>query len=442
MLLPLNSRLLQQSILRSMIVSSGIKLCAAMLTFLMFLFLARVLGPESYGRFAAMYGIGGFLAFVALFGQHTFVLRWLSAWQDPQDAGQARWALKVGMLTTLVGGLLSWAGLALVAFALKIIRPETDLLSLILAGTLVLPMAFAEFAISVLRSYGSVVKALLPRDILWRASLIAAVLLIFHLGDEPVSVTAAFLVTAGLLGGLVCVQMYWVRQRLPTAIFFTRPVPNWSTWRQSSPWYWLAAISGMMAGYLAVVVVAAVLPDVETGAFFGAQKVAQLLQLPLIAINIVAAPLLARRFRAHDILGMQRLCRNIVLMLAPLVVGGFLVLVFLGPWLLSLFDAGYTFAEPALLVAGLAAVIHSLSGPSGTAMLMASGEKAAVIVTFLAEGFGLLLIPPLALAYGVTGAAIAVAVGTVSWNLLAILWCRRRIGMDPSVLSLFFKVRT
>jgi len=82
-------------------VAGTIAISSAGLSFLMFLFLAKALGAEEYGRFAPMFSLGSFLAFVALLGQQTRVLKRLPGWIDAAEFGSANQLLRQALIVVM-----------------------------------------------------------------------------------------------------------------------------------------------------------------------------------------------------------------------------------------------------------------------------------------------------------------------------------------------------
>lgn len=77
-------------LLFSSVLSAGIKVGSAGLTFLMFMFLARTLGATQYGLFGTMFALGTVAAVTAAFGQHILSLKVLSALGDDPSDGALR----------------------------------------------------------------------------------------------------------------------------------------------------------------------------------------------------------------------------------------------------------------------------------------------------------------------------------------------------------------
>lgn len=420
------------------ILSGGIKVAGAGLTFLMFLALARALGPEEYGRFATMFSLGNFLAFVALLGQQTRVLKHLPGWIDAAQFGLVKRMLRQALSTTVACCATICAFLYLCTFVLP--APEA---TVILLGAIpfILPFALGELFASLLRVFGAISGALLPRDILWRLTV---VMLTSSAGLgllRDMSAISAMNVVSGTLMVLVLGQILLFHRVAPAQIWRAPEKPLETGFVQDSLWFWVATVVGIMAGHLSVVFTSVSLPDADTGAFFAAAKVAQLLNLPLMAVNIVAAPRVSRMFAKRDMAGIRDICRAVSPLLLMSSLAGMAVLLVMPGWILALFDPAFRAATPALVLLAAGQLFSALCGPVGTLMLMADGERRFLLLIGLSEGAALLLILLLSPSFGITGAASAALIGKLGWNALAVLWCRQKLGVDPTVLGLLRRPR-
>lgn len=162
---------------------------------------------------------------------------------------------------------------------------------------------------------------------------------------------------------------------------------------------------------------------------------ALLLSLPLVAVNIVAAPMIAHAWAQGRPDHVQSLCRYVALIAsAPSLLGiGFFAL--FGEAALSLFSPVYGSAVTALLVLAVANMISALYGPSGIILLMTGEEKAYVLIRLGSQAVGLIGVAVGAQYYGLTGAALGGAADIVLWNVLSAWWVRRRLGIEPSIVA-------
>ena len=154
------------------IVSLLIKVATAGLTYLMYVALARAMGATEYGYFAFGLSLATILSIAAAMGQQTAILRYWPEAMVAGDEARAHQALGAGGALVVLAGLA--IGVALCGFALAV-SPFGEVTHLFAAAALVLPLALAEYFSSALRAQGSVWTALVPRDLLWRSLVPAAV---------------------------------------------------------------------------------------------------------------------------------------------------------------------------------------------------------------------------------------------------------------------------
>jgi O-antigen/teichoic acid export membrane protein len=422
------------------VLSAGLKVGSAALSFLMFMFLARVLGPTEYGLFASMFALGTIGAIAALFGQHTLSIKILASLPDgPQSAADRRRTMWRGYQVTVAGATL-FIGLLLVAGSVAGgFGFDLDMRYLVGASLLVLPFAFSELVQHQYRAFGAILWALAPREIIWRGAIVLACL---GAAGLPFLFADALTVMAALSGALlVIVAVQLVALILGNRTQFTGASGDSATvamsWRVSA-WMWLASL-GTMGASLNLSAAALFLSPAEVGAYFAAQKTSQLLQLPIIAINIAATPVFARLYSQRDTEGLREVGRKLSMLIAvPLLIGAG-VIAGLAPQLLALFDPAFVTATLALVLLAFSYLLIGLGGPTRQLMLMADGERPVVRLTLISEIAGLALIPVLVPSFGILGAAIAACVARVIFTVMTVIWCRTHLGVDTSVLSVFRK---
>jgi O-antigen/teichoic acid export membrane protein len=306
----------------------------------------------------------------------------------------------------------------------------------ILAST----FCIGDFAAGILRAQNSVVISMLPRDVLWRifAPLFA---LAFVWGGYVLSSSSAVYICAFVLLALLAGQVFAIYSNLKQSAVHLPAVSDWAGTRRSLLPLWGAGIIFAMIQQMDVVVVGFLLNASETGAYFAAQKTAALLSLVLIAGGLVTAPIMAAMYEKKQITELQKLCGQMAVAIACVTFCGFLFLVFTGNLLLSIFNPSFTSAYYILLILAFGAMIDAVSGPTAYLMQMTSLEtvyaRMLAIVYVLVFALQFIFIPR----YGVIAAALSNAAGVVIWNCVSIYFLRKKIGVDPSLLGIFFPVR-
>lgn len=425
--------------LRNILEAFVIKVGSAGLMFMMFVALTRALGPEQYGIYSAIFGCGTFMAFVALSGQNNIVLRTVAALQDSDNLGQSHWYLRRSFVTVLCGIVLVVVASGVLQAALGGPGSPYSNGFFLWAALLVPPLSLAEYLMSLLRGRGMVWSALLPRDILWRIAVIGVVWGGGAVWSLSFTATSAQVATTISLATLVVWQLVFAWLNLRTDVMKAALKSDTRNWARSSFWNWVNAVAGMLVAQLSAVVILAAAGPNEAGAYFAADRISMLLSLTLISVNMVAAPQFARLHQLGDQAALQRTCRQLALLLIVPIILGNAIILYLGGFLLELFDPSYTLALGALAVLLGGQTANALSGSTGYLMLMSGGEKQLAILLAVWQSIGLFLIWLLTLQYGITGGAIGSFIGNVGWNLGAILWCRKTLGIDPSVLGIFWQ---
>lgn len=418
--------------------SAGLKIASAGLTFLMFVYLARVLGAVEYGLFASMFALGTVGAITALFGQHTLSIKTLSALGDDKDAAPARrLAMRQSYQVAFAGMVVFIVLLLIGGLSARKLGFGIDMRYLLGACALVVPFALSDLVAHQYRAFGSIFWALAPRDIVWRGAVVLACIGAAGIPFVFSNALTAMIVLSAGLGIIVAVQLIAMlasnRDRLavvPGSAAATGPMQ----WRVSVS-MWLASL-GTMGASLNLSAAALFLPPDQVGAYFAAQKTSQLLQLPIMAINISATPVFARLHSQQDTQGLRNVGRKLAALIAvPLLIGAAIIVGF-APQLLSLFDPAFASAALALTLLAGSYLVIGLGGPTRQLMLMSNGERHVVRLTLVTEAVGLALIPLLVPAFGILGAALSACVVRVLFTVMTVIWCRARLGVDTSVFSL------
>ncbi|MEM6760484.1 MAG: lipopolysaccharide biosynthesis protein [Pseudomonadota bacterium] len=415
----------------------GIRVASAGLSFASMVMISRWIGPDEYGAFAVMLTLGSFIGLAATLGLPTLVLRvipQLLSHSDDMPDDALRGLLKTSYLSIL------WCGAAASVLLAGYGFIAGNVIAMC-AAALILPFAYAEHQAHALRALNKIGAALLPRDIYWYGgmTLLGAMGALSILPQADAA--SAFLLITGVLVLFMLLQGSSVLKNIRSAEA-RAGIPHQIKWRAEAFFLWLSTMSQAVQRHLTVVVSAPFLTAAETGAFFAAHRTALLLSLPLIAANLVASPWIARAWGDGNVTRVQRLCKLISIGAAIPALLGLVVIFYAGAFLLGLFDPSFSAAIGALYVFAAASLVNALCGPTGGLMLMTGNEKPFVGIQISAQVLSLLVVAVAAWQYGLIGAALGAAFGTVGWNVVVWLWCRRHIGVDPAVTSWVWPCRS
>ena len=417
------------------VISLAIKVAGAVLSYVMIVVFARLLTPEEYGRFATGLNSAIILAALGGFGFSTGIMRYWPKFIGEHDFARAKGAMQSGYAIIIIGGAVLIFAAAIGGAILPALGVNTDAAYITVVASLGLLISIGDYSSNLLRAQGSVIFAMMPRDILWR---VFAPALAFILARQGLALSGlmSLVISGAVLAILNLGQVLSAFQRL-SLLGNVRVIWDFKTiWLQHLP-FWFAAFTYALIQQFDVVIVGSLLSKSEAGAYFAAQKTAQLLSLVLIAGGLATAPLMAKLYHSGQQAALQALCRKLSIAIVLATAAGYIFLVLTGKLMLGFFDARFVTAYPLLLIIGFGAFVDAMSGPNSYLMQMTSFEKDYLKIMVVCYACVLtaqfLLIPH----YGSMGAALASSFGVILWNVWSIAVLRRKAGLDPSLLSIF-----
>lgn len=397
-----------------------------------------VLDTADYGLFGAIKRVLQLVGFVVLLGMENAVIRFVAM---APDAAGVRGVVRTAFGSTLVFSVavgLVLAGLADVFAGWVDASPET--VTALRIGALSLPFAVVRL-VAVAASQGRkvVTHRALVMFILWPLAQFAGVALFAHaLGLGIVGVMWAY-VGAMALGAIVAVALYL---RIPAPPGVGTAVVTSLAPLLAFAWpMWLHGIVMGLYTWMDQVLLAGIRSPEAAGIYGPVATLAPLFGVGLGALNGMFAPIIAERRAAADIAGLERLYRTVTRWAVALAVPPLVVAAVAPEAVLGLWPNGSAEAATALRVTCLAQLICTSVGSVNYLLIMAGHQRATlwngIPAVVLNIGLSFLWIP----AFGVTGAALANGVATVTANVLGLIqvWLALRIHpFDRSFLRPLF----
>lgn len=420
-------------VFRGASVSLIVRIAGLGLGFVQAVLIARTLGPEGYGLVAIAVSIVSLCATFALFGLAAYSVRELSRLHVRKESGAIIgfiiWSsLFVFLLSFLGGGLVSGISYT------QTILVSGRLTELSWGIALVPLMALLILFRGISQGLGQVFDAQAPTELV-RPIILTLVLGYLFTFAIPITTRGfmALLVVANASAFVIAVTM--LVRKIKKKGLFVRRTMAWTEWfRGSVPFFGIAIVSTLqmeintlLLGWLG--------GAEETGLF---QPILRLAPIMLIAVQVVYVPLEPRVSELWEQQHIQRLSHIARLTTLVTTAGAFAtcaVVLFASPWLLSAFGNAFTANIAALTWIAAAQIFNAACGPTAVLLAMSGNQLYSLyslIVSLVTNLLlGLILIP----AYGVYGAAMAMAGNIVVWNILMLLAVRRRLGFDPSLLG-------
>lgn len=430
------------SLAKGSILTLLLKVSSAVLTYVMFVLFARVMTAEAFGEFSMGFNLGTVFAVLASLGAHVGITRW---WPEYNASGEdilSRKVLYWGAAVTATGAA---AGSLILAASgvIAINYWSSDLGYVLVAATLVGPIAFAEYFSNALRAQGSVFISQIPKDLAWRIGGCLVALLSAWFAF-PLSASTALLCISGILAFLIAAQFSYIWRKAPYVSTSAYRLPR----EKKREWYatmgplWGAALLHAFVQYIDVLLVGFFLGSAEAGEYFAVVRTANLMGLMLVASTMICAPLISKYVHTGDIATLQRMLRVVSVIITIPTIFAFLMVVVLGQWLLSLFDPAFVTGYTALVVLGFGHTLNALCGAVGYT-LMLSGHEGRYFRIMVISYAGVLAFQLVAIPlFGIVGAALGASIGMVVWNMWARHVAITKVGVDSTVFCLFKRRQT
>ncbi|OAF14926.1 hypothetical protein AYJ54_40865 [Bradyrhizobium centrolobii] len=420
---------IQRDVTRGVAGTILLKVGSGALAFALFSLAARTMSPDGFGIFATWLSVAQIASVVGLVGQEMLLVRFLNEYQVGDQPDLTKGVLLSSLKISSVAMLIAIAAIALVAN----LRGDWWLLILAVSAYtavnagLMLGSQIARSLVSILMGEGN-------REFFWRVIVVLFLLAVLfgHRQLDPAELITVM--TIAMSVGLVA-QIIAIARALPNLRSMSARSET-SRWRSSALHFWVASILEAANQYLDVILVYWMLDPTTAGIYFAASRLANIFAMLSAALYSFGARRLPSLYFSKNHQEFERTLQLMAEVTALCVVSG-LVLIWVGaPYLLNLFGPHFAAQHWVLIVLAIGTAFQAAGGPAAAILQLTGHERqyvpvVAANVAMRLVGF-LVLIPWL----GVLGAAISatasLALATIALNIL----CRRRTGVDPSILVL------
>jgi O-antigen/teichoic acid export membrane protein len=412
-----------------------IKGANGLLAYIMLLVIARSTSSEQYGVFAVAFSVSVATATLACLGQTASVTRYWPQWMGQNKTEKANAVLGLSFYVTAAGLILAALLMTLGGSVTFIIAVPWSFILVSASAFFTFAFGLAEYTSFALRAQGQVVMAMAPRDIFWRVVIIflfwIAAVYRLSLGAEVIililSTTLLVVTFPQILMLLRSASRTW-KSHLSQAE--RKQVAKYSLHM------WAINSIQMGRSHAGVVIVSAFLGAEAAGAYFAADRTANILALILLAVNLVSAPLISRYYHS----GQKDLVRLIVglsgLAGATAAFAGLGLFFIFGAEILSLFDPAYGDYITVLLILCIGQFVAAATGPVGALLTLSGHERVSLNLTFFVSVVGLLLQVAGGYYWGAVGVALAHAAGAIFGNMFATVYAWWELRIDTTGLSL------
>lgn len=405
---------------------------SAAMAFVLAVLLARFLGSGGYGRYAVAFAWSTLLGVPAILGLNTFLVRGIATYEVREQ-----WGLMKGLLfraNQLV--LLTSTAIAVCGAIVAVTLLSPSFRNTFCVAMLLIPItSLTLLRQGAMQAFGQVVKGQFPEYLIRPLLIIVCVVALEFVGHGALTSTTALGANVTGVAVAFVVGAVMLKRTLPATLYSIRPEYVTREWlRVSLPIMMIAGV-WMANSYLTTLIVGALDGARAAGVYTAVQKGAEVIVILLYATNMSLAPAIARLQARKDWPGLEhtteRMARATLLVSAPVAIA---FMLFPHAYL-SLFGASFQTGAAALIILALGQLINAAAGPSGSVLLMTGHERVAVrgvIAGLIANVvLAVVLVPPL----GVTGGAIAFALGLALWNAVLVVLARRLIGVNVTAFN-------
>lgn len=405
------------------------------LTILLSIVLARVLGPEDYGRYAFALSLATVLAIPAGQGVVALVLR-----ETAQAALAGDFSLMAGVRKRahhflILFTALVWSAGLVYSFLILDEAQTAERQSLYVAILLFPVLSLIAIQAGVLQglhhAFASQIGQLALRPGIALFLVFLALLLVPAFSLQMAYVTQIMAALLALAGSFLI-----YRYLAPTELSNVVPRYEDRKWRSAILPFALIAFANTFTAEIGILILGAYGNEVNAGALRVATSGAQLLSFPLFINNMILSPQAAQMFKAGQIEALALRSRKFArLTFLVSAFAGVPLILFATPILAVTFGPEYvSVATRPLQILALGHLVNVSVGPAGMLLSMSGHEEFALrgqVITLLVVVILAIILAPL---YGATGAAIAVASGTIVGRFVLVRLCIRILKFRPTVI--------
>lgn len=414
--------------------SFSLKVGAVGLAFATSLLLTRTLGAAGYGAYVYAIAWVKLLVIPAVFGLDRLLTRevaiYLARSDWPLMRGLLGWSNRLGLAASLV--------LALAAFALGtwVLDLDPGSRRAFQIATMLLPViTLTRLRQGTLNGLHRVVQSQLPEMLV--QPLLIILLCIGTYLVLPDRFSAPTVTGIHVASGIVAFAfgMLLLHQHLPAIVRQVAPTYTRRLWMTSvGP---LVIVSGLQVINVRTdtIMLGILQGNDAVGVYAMVTRGAEFISFPLLAVNAVLGPMIARSFAKGNLLSLQRSITNSVrvALLAALPIG--LGLILFGNWFLLLFGDEFAVGRYALIIMSVAGLFNVSMGAVAITLTMTGHERAVAIGVGSGAVLNVFLNALLIPRWSINGAAIATASGMLLWNGILVVLVHRRLGIHPTVLG-------
>jgi O-antigen/teichoic acid export membrane protein len=207
-------------------------------------------------------------------------------------------------------------------------------------------------------------------------------------------------------------------------------------WRHSANTLLVFGCLQTLFGQIGVLILGWLSDSADAGVFAVTARIADLTQFPLVALNVVAAPTIARLHAEGDKAALQSMvtatarwvalaafCISVPFLISP-------------EFFLNLFGPGFGVGADTLRIVLIGQLLQATAGSVNNLLIMSGNHRTGTVLLATAVIGNILLAVILMPSFGIEGVGLARAVAVTGLTISATYFAWKRLGIVPSVFGI------
>ena len=417
-----------KTILIKTLFTAVIKLLSAAIAFLLAVTVTRLLGAEQAGLFLLAISILSFLSVFLRLGLDSVVVKVISS----GDGFNTTSSITTGIIWCLGASLAASSIVYLCSDYISLIvfsKPEFSIVLSIIIWSLPFMVVFMLIGFG-FQAYYRVIAATFFQN-LGISLVFLFVFCVSNIHFHSMRFDAAFASTAYVISAVViCFIALLLWHKQISGCWGRIRVNDKVLWRASSN-LWVASMMSLTVQWSALLIAGAYVTSTEVSYLAAAQRTAMLISFVLVVVNMVAAPRYAVLWKEKKVVEIESLAkwttRSMIILVIPVIT----IILCYPEQIMECFGEDFTVAGNLLVVMAIGQFINVATGSVGFLLNMSGHERDFRRVTMFAGPLTIVISYIFIMQWGVSGAAIATAVGLSLQNIGALFMVRKRLGFWP-----------
>lgn len=166
----------------------------------------------------------------------------------------------------------------------------------------------------------------------------------------------------------------------------------------------------------------------EVGIYNVAYKLASLSMLVIISVNVVLAPKISELYQSNQLIELHKTIRKLTRIVFLITIPIVLFLIIFSEFILGMFGTNFIEGQTALIIITIGMLLNVLTGNVDQILNMTDNPKILKNITLFGFVITVALNSFLIPKYGINGAAIASLITNIVFNVVCLLYIKKKLG--------------